>query len=144
MSKALYVFVYGTLRRGERADLARSQKAFDAEFICKDEINGRIYHLGAFPGVKTEAYDAFDPSAPRIIGEVFLIKTPALMSILDHYEGYDEEAPDQGLYNRVEVRTKGGYKVWVYTYNHPVTDEQRIETGDWKNPRTTINHKRLA
>jgi gamma-glutamylcyclotransferase (GGCT)/AIG2-like uncharacterized protein YtfP len=58
--------------------------------------------------------------------DVFEITDEALPGRLDNYEGYPS------LYNRERVPTEDGQEVWVYTYNHPVSEESRIETGRWE------------
>ena len=45
-----YVFVYGTLRRGEQRDINRLQPA--PIFMGDGEINGTLYDLGSYPGVR--------------------------------------------------------------------------------------------
>lgn len=134
MKKGEFLFVYGTLRKGERADLSKQSRDFGVSFVCEDVINGDLYHLGGFPGLKIKG-DDFSSSLPIVHGETFLINDVSIVSILDAYEGYDYEHPTQGLYNRSQVKSGEGLLVWVYTYNHPVTSDQRIESGDWKNPR---------
>lgn len=136
MKKGELVFVYGTLRRGERADLARQQAQFGVSFIGTDAINGKMYHLGAYPGVKTEAVDVFERTKPSVIGEVFRIRHESIIILMDTYEGYPE------LYERLQTRTAEGRLVWVYTYNHPVTPDQLIESGDWVKNRDPIVRSR--
>lgn len=118
------LFVYGTLRRGESADL-KEQARGGACFIATDEINGDLYNLGWFPGVKAEP-GHFDPGKPSVRGDVFLLRDDALCKRLDVYEGYPN------LYNRIETYTAGERHVWVYTYNHDVIELQRLIGGDWK------------
>lgn len=131
------VFVYGTLRKGERA--ARMLEG-DAEYIGNDRINGNMYHLGAYPGFKDPSLDSkgepipFDPNKPSILGEVHYVRTHALTAVLDAYEGFPY------LYTRCVVLTAKDRPVWVYVYRNPVTQDQLIETGDWKNPRMIIDH----
>lgn len=128
MKKGDMIFVYGTLRSGERADLAKSSHQFDVARVGNDVINGKLYHLGAYPGVMTPAYPepvVFDYSKPLVHGEVFLVLNTSIMALLDAYEGYPT------LYDRVQVPTARGKTVWVYIYNHPVTSDQLIEGGDW-------------
>jgi len=138
------LFVYGTLRQGERADLSRSASKFSVEFLGKDAINGKLYHLGAYPGLKLisglDPLD-FDTSKPLVVGEVFYVKDESVCSLLDAYEGYNSENPSQGLYNRAQVASRNGRILWAYTYNPRVTDDQLIETGDWHNPRIVGSHK---
>ena len=140
MKKGELLFVYGTLRKGERADLAKGSKQFNVDWLGIDEINGLLYHLGAYPGLKLlgpEEQD-FSNSFPSVIGEVFIIKDASVGALLDAYEGYHADNPKSGLYDRTQVFTRQGRLVWVYLYNPPVTEDQKIETGDWKNPRLCV------
>jgi gamma-glutamylcyclotransferase (GGCT)/AIG2-like uncharacterized protein YtfP len=144
MKKGEYIFVYGTLRQGERADLASGFYSYGIAFIDKDRINGRLYHLGAFPGVKSIIEDkAFDGKKSSVTGEVFRILDTSIVAILDAYEGYRPDSPSSGLYDRHQVLTEEGRQVWVYTYNHPVIEDQRISGGDWCKNRDTVNIRRL-
>jgi gamma-glutamylcyclotransferase (GGCT)/AIG2-like uncharacterized protein YtfP len=145
VQKGDYIFVYGTLRRGERADLQKQAHNFGVKFCGTDAINGKMYHLGAYPGVKVcgEPH-IWDELLPVVIGEVFLIKNPSIVALMDAYEGYNADEPERGLYNRVQVETRGGDTVWVYTYNPPVTPDQQIESGDWcKAPNTIVRSRQL-
>lgn len=125
------VFVYGTLRKGEYADLSASASKFSVDFLGKDTINGQLFHLGAFPGLKLVSNDnsEFNPSLPKVVGEVFYMKDASVGTLLDAYEGYPHH------YGREQVVTEGGRLVWVYVYAPLVMSAQLIETGDWKNPR---------
>jgi gamma-glutamylcyclotransferase (GGCT)/AIG2-like uncharacterized protein YtfP len=144
MLKNDLLLVYGTLRQGERADLRRESHHFDVTFIGLDEINGRMYHIGTYPGVKDVSVK-FNPNAPKIVGEVFSIRNPSITALLDAYEGYDSESPQSGLYNRTQVYTKKGRLVWVYTYNPIVRQEQLIESGDWcRNRQPLISGRSLS
>jgi gamma-glutamylcyclotransferase (GGCT)/AIG2-like uncharacterized protein YtfP len=135
MQKGDLVFVYGTLRKGERADLSRYQQSFGVSYMGPDHISGMLFHLGAYPGVKLTT-DEFGEEHPSVVGEVFRILDASITTILDAYEGYPS------LYQRSEVTTARGRKVWVYTYNHPVREEQLIIGGDWKSPNLNIKEAR--
>lgn len=145
MKKGDCIFVYGTLRRGERADLSKQFYSFGVDFLSADKINGKLYHLGSFPGVKAEFdAEAFVPDHPPVIGEVYRIRDASIVAILDAYESYHADNPTIGLYNRGLVPSERGRKVWVYTYNHPVIEDQRIESGDWcKNKELPVDRRRL-
>lgn len=125
------LFVYGTLRKGERADLSQHEKEFGVTYLGKDKINGMIYNLGSYPGLKVGDYSEFDPDQPIVYGDVFRLEESSIITMLDHYEGYPN------LYDRCEVETEDGRRVWVYVYNHAVVDAQRVIHGDWVN-RPTI------
>jgi gamma-glutamylcyclotransferase (GGCT)/AIG2-like uncharacterized protein YtfP len=136
------VFVYGTLRKGERADLSK-KSVFSVSFLGFDSVNGYLYHFGAYPGLKLlePLPPAFDDSLPMVRGEVYLINDASVGAMLDAYEGYRANAPKEGLYDRHVVETLLGRNVWVYTWNSVVTDDQLIETGDWKNPRLIVTKR---
>lgn len=115
------VFVYGTLKRGQTADLSKNH---NTEFVAEDAINGFIYDLGWYPGVKATS-GPFDRGMPAVHGEVFRINDAMVGLALDAYEGYP------GLYTRIETETAGGRKVWVYVYNHEVAADHAIPSGAW-------------
>jgi gamma-glutamylcyclotransferase (GGCT)/AIG2-like uncharacterized protein YtfP len=123
MKKNDLLFVYGTLRVGESADLSANTLG---EYLGEDCINGLIYNLGWYPGVVTQSM-AFDPGKPAVRGDVFRIGCDSMVGQLDSYEGYPN------LYDRIETMTAGGLHVWVYTYNHDVNPDNLIASGDWKN-----------
>lgn len=131
MLKDEFIFVYGTLLKGERADLSRNGPRFGVSFMGTDYINGLLYHLGAYPGLKPVCED-FDEKRPTVCGEVFRVLDPSITAVLDAYEGYPT------LYKRMQVMTARARKVWVYIYNHPVRPEQQIITGDWRNPKLAV------
>lgn len=121
MKKGDLLFVYGTLRRGERADLNRSQHEFGVAYIGEDDIVGDIYDTGCgYPGLKIE-----DGTAGKVHGDVFRVRDESIGPFLDAYEGYPS------LYGRRQVETDRGRTVWVYTFNPSVKSERLIECGDW-------------
>jgi gamma-glutamylcyclotransferase (GGCT)/AIG2-like uncharacterized protein YtfP len=144
MKKGDLIFVYGTLRRGERADLAKQARNFGVDYIGVDRINGRLYHLGSFPGLKRDQTEEFTAGAPVVTGEVFRIRDNSVAALMDAYESYRPDDPEHGLYNRCQVQTEEGRTAWVYTYNHPVIEEQRIPGGDWcRNRDASVMTRRL-
>jgi gamma-glutamylcyclotransferase (GGCT)/AIG2-like uncharacterized protein YtfP len=132
MQRGDFIFVYGTLRHGERADLTKQAHFFNIKIkdMGKDAINGEMFHIGCYPGIKLTSGE-FDPKKPMVIGEVYLIRDASIVAILDAYEGYDADDPSRGLYDKIQTETANGRTVWVYTYNPPVRREQLIESGDW-------------
>ena len=86
-----YVFVYGTLRKGEVCDINLLQPA--PIFIGNSQINGTLHDLGSYPGVRLGG-------GQWVRGEVYQI-TPELECQLDDIE---EVWPQQtGEYVRREV-----------------------------------------
>ena len=134
------LFVYGTLLPGERAHGLLKDLT---SHLGTDEINGHLYHLGAYPGFKLigAASENFNPHLPTVSGAAFYVKNSALGALLDGYEGYCAEAPETGLYTRQQMLTRKGRIVWVYIYNGYVSADQLIETGDWLNPRLTTTRR---
>jgi gamma-glutamylcyclotransferase (GGCT)/AIG2-like uncharacterized protein YtfP len=129
MKKGDLLFVYGTLRRGESADLSVGQRGHKVLFVGKDAINGLLYNLGYYPGIKEVTDAPFSPDLPVVVGDVFTIGDESITEVLDAYEGYPS------LYGREVVQSQKGRSVWVYTYNHEVADSQRILNGDWQSRR---------
>lgn len=124
MKKNDFLFVYGSLRRGERADLS---PRLGAKYMGEAEINGLLYGVAWYPGVKLLDFpDKFTGEIPTVKGDVFQLLDDDIITLLDAYEGY----PD--LFGRSEVTAKGGQKVWVYTYNGDVWPESLVPSGDWK------------
>jgi gamma-glutamylcyclotransferase (GGCT)/AIG2-like uncharacterized protein YtfP len=139
MKKNDLLFVYGTLRLGEAADL--SKKEFGngishATFVKEDRINGNLYDLGWFPGVKrTFGEVPFEAELPTVVGDVFRLDSDTIADQLDGYEGFPN------LYGRSQVQTESGLIVWVYTYNGAAHPDRAIPSGDWKDHgKDTLHH----
>jgi gamma-glutamylcyclotransferase (GGCT)/AIG2-like uncharacterized protein YtfP len=141
MQKNDLVFVYGTLRKGERMSLDR-EFGDVAGFVGNDVINGRMYSLGAYPGVK-DVPNEFDHDLPCVYGEVYRIRDTSIIAILDAYEGYCEDSPTTGLYNRKVTETLKGRKVWVYIFNGKLLPVQLIDSGDWKKGTNVVELRQL-
>lgn len=125
MQKGDRLFVYGTLRPGERMDLSNERIGGGiVKHEGRSRINGAIYNLGSYPGAAVEG-GSFDPKDKSIIGDVFEIIDERAVAFLDTYEGYPY------LYDRKETETEDGLTVWVYTYNNELP-EQPIKSGDWQ------------
>lgn len=94
------VFVYGTLKRGNRVrgmDSMGNAKFLGVAFTTDAEYS--LYDLGSFPAVSRNGEN-------RISGEVWEVDDH-MMDTLDIIEGYPE------FYNRSEVQTTEG-KAWMY------------------------------
>ena len=120
MNKHL-VFVYGSLRRGSAS--AMSAKFPDALSIGDGKVRGRLYDLGAYPGLQ------LDDSAALVTGELYEV-TDETLSKLDQFELTSS-------YERREVAVEhdtGSRKCWIYVPAHVdnfFADLPFIESGDW-------------
>ena len=118
MNKHL-VFVYGTLRRGG----TRAMPIIfpDSTFIDNAKVHGRLYDLGAYPGL------LLDESSSLVVGEVYQVDDDTLNK-LD-----DIEAESHYWRKQVELSFGGSRKIcWVYVYNPKFYSHLiLIESGDW-------------
>lgn len=88
-----YVFVYGTLRRGEVNDI--NQLIPTPEFIGGSSVGGSLYPLGWYPGLVLD-------DRSRVVGEVYAI-SPQLETKLDEIEGLLPEPTGEYLKRDVEL-----------------------------------------
>jgi len=122
-----YVFVYGTLRRAELRDINCLLPA--PLFIGNCQIQGALYDLGSYPGVRLGGEQ-------WVQGEMYQI-TPELERQLDEIE---EVWPQQtGEYVKREVAVQcAGQELMCLVY---VVSAKRlpgcavIESGDWVSHR---------
>lgn len=118
-----HVFVYGTLRRSGRNDIARYRPL--PSLVGETCIAGTLYDLGAYPGVVLEG-------ARVVKGEVYAID-PAVEAALDVLEEVADD--DSGEYIKRRVRVEvGGQPFDCLVYEiHPsrIAGRRVIESGDW-------------
>jgi gamma-glutamylcyclotransferase (GGCT)/AIG2-like uncharacterized protein YtfP len=122
------VFFYGTLMtRFNR----RRRIGIDADlvFIGRGSIEGALFDLGLFPA-------AVPSSEGRVWGEVFqMLDVDKVLAGLDDIEGACPGQEDFSLYFRavVPVRLEDGSETtaWVYFYNAPLGQAERIASGDY-------------
>lgn len=118
MQKGDKFFAYGTLRPGNSA-----YKFFlegRARHVGETSIQGTMYSLGGFPGVRLDG-------GGRVVGDLFEVVDEGLPDTLDRYEGY----PD--LYGRRMVRCENGSEAWVYEIGMVPPSANVINSGDWNN-----------
>ncbi len=144
---ARYVFVYGTLRRGDDNDITRLLPS--PQYVGNTTIAGVMYHLGAYPGVILGQPSAgqsggqgagpstgTDAVLGQIIGEVYAIQ-PALEAKLDEIEMIYPQQRDEYFKRDVQV-TLGGQQLdcIVYEINAAyVQNKPVIGSGDWVKDR---------
>ena len=117
------VFVYGTLRKGQERDINRLEPA--PVFIGNGQINGTLYDLGSYPGVRLGGLN-------WVQGEVYQI-APELERQLDEIE---EVWPQQtGEYARCEVLVQCAGQALVCLVYEVAEVRAKvssvIESGDW-------------
>ncbi len=108
------VFVYGTLRRGQRNHYMLRSSSFLGLHVT--EPGYTMLDLGTYPGVVGGGHCA-------ITGELYRI-TATTLATLDELEDY----PDR--YDRVVFATEHG-RAWIYLYRHQTGSERIIVCGDW-------------
>jgi gamma-glutamylcyclotransferase (GGCT)/AIG2-like uncharacterized protein YtfP len=122
------VFFYGTLMAGfdrrRRAGIDNKLR-----YLGRGSIQASLFDLGIYPA-------AVPAPEGRVWGEVYVMSDPeAVLAALDDIEGYREDDPDRSLYMRGEAEVTlpdGGRDVaWVYFYNAPLGQAQRIDSGDY-------------
>ena len=122
------VFFYGTLMSGfKRAGRSRVESKLTA--MGRGSIGAALFDLGIYP--------AAIPSADsRVNGEVYRMSDgDNVLAVLDELEGHRPAKPDTSLYRRIETPVTMGdgevAQAWVYFYNAPLGQAQRIESGDY-------------
>lgn len=110
-----YVFVYGTLMRGQAA----AEKMSGAMFLGDALLDGyAMYDLGAYPGIVPAEGD-------RVFGQVYLADA-ALMAELDVYECVGE------LHRRETASvTVAGLALQAQVYVYIKSVSKRVESGYW-------------
>jgi gamma-glutamylcyclotransferase (GGCT)/AIG2-like uncharacterized protein YtfP len=122
------VFFYGTLMAG----FARRRRAGiddKLRYMGRGAIQGALFDLGLYPAV-------IPTPDGTVWGEVYEMTDPDIvLAALDDIEGYRHDSPDQSLYTRSRVAVTlpdgTGAQAWVYFYNAPLGQAQRIASGDY-------------
>jgi gamma-glutamylcyclotransferase (GGCT)/AIG2-like uncharacterized protein YtfP len=119
-----YLFVYGTLKRGETSHRRLAQNQ-NVRFVGPAKIRGELYVLRDydFPGaVPSSRPDRF------VFGQLFRLRTPArTLRALDRFEESDD-----GLFCRrlVDVWAEGRkMKAWTYFYARHLKQADLVPTG---------------
>lgn len=122
------VFFYGTLMAGFDR---RRRAGIDSKLAYqgRGSIQASLFDLGIYP--------AAVPACEGLVwGEVYEMADPAaVLAALDEIEGYRPEDPDRSLYVRNQVAVTLPdctlEQAWVYFYNAPLGQAQRIPSGDY-------------
>jgi gamma-glutamylcyclotransferase (GGCT)/AIG2-like uncharacterized protein YtfP len=113
------VFVYGTLRRG--GGRAMPVRFPGSKFVADAEVGGRLYDLGAYPGL------VVDESDSPVVGEVYEVDE-GVLNELDVFE-----ASSRYRRKRVEIPLGAGRRTcWTYEPDPEFYSLRTLITsGDW-------------
>jgi gamma-glutamylaminecyclotransferase len=120
IAKAI-LFVYGTLKRGERNHHLIADQLFIREATTAPRY--RVFDLGPYPGLVREA-----ASGLAVRGELWAVSDCCLAE-LDDFEGVP------GLFVREQIEVEEYEEVWAYYWNRPVPEGAR--SGDVWPPSVT-------
>lgn len=130
------IFVYGTLRRDPTHDLYHLL-ARHGRFIGDARVQGRLFDLGAYPGM------ALDDTNGFVTGELYevAVNWPSVIARLDEYEGCSSNDAEPHEYRRelVQALRPSGEPVraWAYVLNRDPQGLPVIESGDYLAWRAT-------
>lgn len=113
------IFIYGSLRRGSAQSM--SARFPESKFIAEAKVRGRLYDLGAYPGL------LLSESNSLVSGEVYEVDDETLNK-LDEFE-----ASTNYLRKEVEISVGNENQLgWTYEPN-PAFYSLRtvISSGDW-------------
>lgn len=129
-SQTDYLFVYGSLMASVRSRVARYFHS-QAEYIEEGMIPGRLYDLGAYPGLVPGGEDG------QVNGHIFrMLKPSILLPFLDEYEGVLGDTTPEAEYRREMGEVAGqeqSYRCWMYLYNQDTDGLPLIEGGNYLN-----------
>jgi gamma-glutamylcyclotransferase (GGCT)/AIG2-like uncharacterized protein YtfP len=128
------LFVYGTLLRsdtGPMGTLQREQLARETRLRGAARTEGRLYHLGRYPGMVVPG-----AAGETVHGEVLeLISPERTLSWLDAYEGIIPGSLTPHEYERVRVAVglEDGTRLqpWAYVYRGPLQSARHLPGGRW-------------
>lgn len=132
-----WIVFYGSLMRGlPDADCAVVGDRLDRlgvgaglRRIGPCRLRGVLFDLGAYPALcpPREADDL-------VRGELHAVLDPTVFAVLDAFEGYDPDRPDESDYlrRRCELVEPAGARAWVYLYNRDPGASSRVADGDWR------------
>jgi len=131
MSDAIYLFVYGTLRRTCTTG-AHNTYLQGATFIGDAKIQATLFRVSYYPAIVLSTNNEW------VIGEVYCLKDDAQLHALDIYEECAPPINEYHEYRRepalVELTTGQTITAWVYVYNRSTDGLPRITSGDFLQP----------
>lgn len=130
-SNTYRLFVYGSLRSG----FHNTVYSYISRYFIFDglgTVQGKLYDIGEYPAAIPCTEECF------ITGELYHIANQATfeyaMEQLDDYEGLYFSNGEIPLFRRELVNVLFNNTTviaWMYWYNRPITNQPRIESGDY-------------
>lgn len=122
-----FLFVYGTLHHSIKNEMSDFLSK-NSTFISDGFVNGKLLDVGDFPAL------VLDKNS-KVFGSVYQLKSNRVLSILDAYEGFDEQNPTESLYLRTQIEVdltdKTNLNCWIYVYNKSTKNLQEITSGNY-------------
>lgn len=119
------VFVYGTLREGEKLHFKLESAVFLEKTTTKSKY--LLLDCGSCP-VMVHAVsgvnDSFPLSSVNVVGEVYAVTSEQLKSI-DALEGHPTN------YKREKIQLENGMAAWAYFFPRALDSSKVIKSGDW-------------
>lgn len=126
-----YLAVYGSLRRGQRAERMMNVPALS--YVGTDRIPAKLYALGWYPGIELTT----DPDYTTVV-DVYEVLDENGLQHLHNYEGYSKDDPEGSLFIlRTNVPLLDSNKeAMCYEYNFGRRNNARpdnllVKHGDW-------------
>ena len=120
-----FLFVYGTLMRGQRLH-GHLKSRGSVEYVGPGRIRAKLYrpHGRRYPGAVRTRADRY------VHGELYKLHEPSqTLKTIDKLEGLED-----GLFVREIVDVgQGSQKItaWTYLYNRPLSNAEHISSGDF-------------
>lgn len=118
------IAVYGSLRRGQRANHYLDNDSFN--YVGTDYVKGTLFPVGWFPGIQLFG------DTPVVV-DVYEILNPDALDHIHYYEGYDPENPEGSLFvPKITTLCNNNKEAMCYEYNGRFgAAGDIIEHGDW-------------
>ncbi len=117
-----HFFAYGTLRREAPMHALLSGSA---RFVCEARVRGRLWDLGACPGVTDSRF-----RGDQVQGELYALAEEGRGALLDRLDRYEGEAFERA---EREVVTADGetYTAYLYLFLRGTRGARWIQSGDY-------------
>lgn len=113
----VFLFAYGTLRLGERADLSRMDPR--VLHLAQGTINGKLVDLGECPGLVRSVEDQ-----GRVRGDLFAVP----QTLLNQIDAYEREC---GCYNLVQLAVDLDDGTSLEAYGYELAQDAGMAMGTY-------------